>query len=179
MEFHFAPSNVSKFIFLVTLLIVTTNAQNNNLFSDICPKSKNPSACLSLLKHDNRTNKATSVQALGIGSLSIAIDQSILSVNLLDNSLRKKFLPDKETYLYVNCRNYYKFALVRLSEAKKEFGDNKFSSARRKVAVVVNAAASCRRIGSPPPGIKSAIDMSDIMFNIAYVIMQEADGKKI
>ncbi|XP_012834078.1 PREDICTED: pectinesterase inhibitor-like [Erythranthe guttata] len=179
MEFHFAPSNVPKFIFLLALLIVTTNAQNDNLFSNICPKTKNPNSCLSLLKHDSRTNKATSVQTLGIGSLSMAMDQSILSMNLLDNLVRKTFLPDKEMYSYLNCRNYYKFALAKLSDAKKEFGGNKFSSARRNVAVVVKAAATCRRIGSPPPGIKSAIDMSETMFNIAYVIMQEADGKKI
>ncbi|KAL9158589.1 hypothetical protein ABFS82_08G078300 [Erythranthe guttata] len=173
MEYSYVSSSVLKLVFVLSLLSITTNAQNNKLFSYICPRTKNPSACLSLLQNDQRTKGATSLQDLGLGSLTISLDQVKIATDLLNDSIKTKSLPDKEKSLYVSCLNYYNLTNVLLSDAKTAFGTHKIMSARRKIAEIVSVSISCRTLGSPVPELKKAIDLSGVIFDVTYVIVKE------
>ncbi|XP_012833475.1 PREDICTED: uncharacterized protein LOC105954345 [Erythranthe guttata] len=177
MEFPLiSQSNIlKKIILLISLLsTVTANAENGDidLFSEACRRTENTELCFSLLKHDNRTSKATTLHDIGVGTLSMAIEQSNLSVKLLRNSLGKKSLAAKDRPPYVKCRQCYTTALAKLSKAQTQFRDNKFPFARKNVENAKSAANACEGLRSPPPGLKTAIEASKIMLSATYILMQ-------
>lgn len=171
-------------IFLLTLLSITINTKysstakpSNKLFDDICPKTKNPESCLRILRFYSKTRLAFTLPSLGLGSLDIAISQAQSSVDLFHKSLMRQTPPLKKKY--ENCLDNYKLAMKQLKEAKLMFTKNNFASARKSLENASKVPTYCQKeLGATTGAIKRANMMSNITFDIPFVIVKELESNK-
>ncbi|KAK6150878.1 hypothetical protein DH2020_015810 [Rehmannia glutinosa] len=168
-------------ISLLFLLANTTNAKlistniksTDKVFSNICPKTKQPNICLIVLKDDSRTRGAANNHELGYGTLDIAISQAKSCVDIFFYCALKMNDGDRKEK-YLDCRDKYNFAVGQLCEAKTILRKNDFATARRRIVDASQVPISCQKeIGEPPVEVRSANIVLDFIFDIAYVIVRE------
>lgn len=178
MELPLASFILKLVLFSLVNLNYISAANNNKLLLEICNKTNNPKNCFGLLKKHHSTNAATSLHDLGLGFLDIAITRARKSTEVLNHSL--KYIEKKPAFKakYESCRDKYKSAVDRLSEAKRMVRDRKFSAARKNVEQVAKVPSSCETgLRAVEPAVRAANEMSNFTFNIAFVIVEELERR--
>lgn len=92
--------------------------------------------------------------------------------------IKRKNLGQKEKYVY--CRNSYELALTQLREVQTFVGiKSDFRSARKILEQVCKVPDSClKELGAPENDVSRESVMSDVIFDIAFVVVKELESGK-
>lgn len=174
-------------ISLLSVLTITanavskpTNSTNNKLIPLICRKTKNPGTCFNILRFDPKARLASSLHELGELSLEGAISQAKSSVNVFNQSLKRKDLPVKVGEKFKDCRDNYEMAMKKLLESKTAWNKKDYALARKSLEVACHVPPPCEKeIGGAERSIalRKVNKMSDIHFDIPLVIVKEMESE--
>ncbi|GFQ02064.1 pectinesterase inhibitor [Phtheirospermum japonicum] len=187
MELHFALIRfLLLFSFIPSLLIniIISAKTPNNLISEVCNKTRNPSLCSQILKSNRKALEASSPLELGeiAINLSISSAQSTKKTTVMRRFLRTRDRVLKDRYKY--CATNYDSAVHYLKSANFFLKLGIFLKLAGYTAAALNEPIYCREsFAKQPPAepawLKKGNDKLECLCSVVLVISNRLSGKKI
>ena len=147
---------------LLTFLLFTTLSYarpTNDLISDICSKTRNPTACSQALRSDHRS---ASADLKGLGQIGIDLAQASAKTTYnLIASLEKTTSDPKLKGRYSSCLENYDDAIGYLDDCRRFLWSGDYGSLSTYASAVLDEPETCQDSFEDPPAAPPQLQLGN------------------